>query len=126
VNPAVAAAAAAIEARHAAGRGRVTAQPVPARQGWVLRNNTSAHAAIRGLGEPAPTMFFGARINTMAWTRDGAAVRITVAEAACFQSFPPGHPWQGTESEQFTQAGNAVPPLLAAAVLASVLPARLG
>jgi hypothetical protein len=32
-----------------------------------LRNNTSAHAARRHVSEPAPTMFFGARLNKMVW-----------------------------------------------------------
>jgi DNA (cytosine-5)-methyltransferase 1 len=56
------------------------------------------------------------------------AVRITVAEAAALQSFPAGYPWQGTKTRQFEQIGNAVPPLLAAHVLAmaaGVSPERL-
>lgn len=45
------------------------------------------------------------------------SVKLTVAEAAALQSFPPDHPWQGTKTAQFRQIGDAVPPLLAAAVL---------
>lgn len=34
---------------------------------WVLRNNTSEKAAVRPLDVPAPTMYFGARLNSMHW-----------------------------------------------------------
>jgi len=46
------------------------------------------------------------------------AVRISVAEAGVLQSFPQDYTWQGTKTQRYQQAGNAVPPLLAEHVLA--------
>lgn len=45
------------------------------------------------------------------------AVRVTEAEAAALQSFPPGYPFVGTKTKVFEQIGNAVPPPLSRACL---------
>ena len=39
--------------------------------------------------------------------------RLTVQEAAAIQTFPAGMVWEGKQSAQFRQIGNAVPPTLA-------------
>ncbi|MET9564726.1 DNA cytosine methyltransferase [Streptomyces tauricus] len=98
---------------------------------WALRNNNQAKATVRTLDEPAGTLFFGHRSNECTWIAEPvknspaeespavpAPIRITAREAGVLQTFPADYPWAGNKSQQFSQIGNAVPPLLAAQLLA--------
>ncbi len=115
---------------------------------WVLRNGSQDNACLRTLEEPAGTMLFGHHLNEVRWykLRPGATVddarragrpvlgavdagetqfepepiRIQQAEAAVLQSFRPDYPWAGNKTKQFEQIGNAVPPLLAAHIIAAI------
>ena len=41
-------------------------------------------------------------------------------DGSILQSFPPDYPWHGTKTSQQRQVGNAVPPLMAAHILAAL------
>jgi DNA (cytosine-5)-methyltransferase 1 len=57
---------------------------------------------------------------------DGQARTISVREAARLQSFPDGFRFAGTMNPAFRQIGNAVPPLLAYAVITEMLATLTG
>ncbi|MEU1300717.1 DNA cytosine methyltransferase [Streptomyces shenzhenensis] len=98
---------------------------------WSLRSNNQTNAIVRSIEEPAGTLFFGHRANECTWIaepvttpREGDAagmpdpIRITAREAGLLQTFPADYPWAGNKGQQFSQIGNAVPPRLAAHLLA--------
>nr|WP_239157982.1 DNA cytosine methyltransferase [Streptomyces sp. SID13726] len=124
---------------HGTDKNRPTRDTAPARTpdalhwAWSLRSNNQANATVRRSSEPAGTLFFGHRANECTWVADTTAssmdgeqqvpdpIRITAREAGILQSFPANYPWQGNKGQQFSQIGNAVPPRLAAHLLASHL-----
>jgi DNA (cytosine-5)-methyltransferase 1 len=53
------------------------------------------------------------------WSRHQGKT-VTIAQAALLQTFPNGYPWRGDRAARYTQIGDAVPPLLAAAVVSSL------
>lgn len=125
-------------ARHGTRENRSATAPAPTftakahRWSWSLRSNNQANATVRALSEPAGTLFFGHRANECTWVAEPSAglevdtevapvpdpIRITAREAGILQTFPADYPWAGNKGQQFSQIGNAVPPLLAAHLLA--------
>jgi DNA (cytosine-5)-methyltransferase 1 len=101
----------------AAGNGQATAlaeRPAPARPAWTETRPATTVLGEARIGRPGHKG--RKRGDESMFAVD--STRVTVAQAAVLQSFPPGHPWQGTVTAQYMQVGNAVPPLLAAHVLA--------
>ena len=121
-----------------------------ARGEWILnagRTESQPNRARRPLDEPAPTIAFGHDSFNWIWERPATcvvgsfrpdilagpgvdlsrprqeregSVKITPTDALVLQSFPADYPLQGSKTKQFEQVGNAVPPELAAHVLAAV------
>ena len=88
--------------RRAAQRQRVAAPPV-------------------GTDRPAPTVTGNAATQWV--VRDGAGGivhRLTARDALTLQGFDPAYPVRGTKAEQGQQIGNAVPPPLAAHIIAAL------
>jgi DNA (cytosine-5)-methyltransferase 1 len=119
-----------------------------ARAAVAFRGSRRPHATLRELDEPAPTVVCSAdrwTIDRPATTvqadprisppghRDRAggerqhqgSIRISVAQAALLQGFRADYPWRGSSTAQYAQIGNAVPPPLAADVIAVATGARL-
>lgn len=84
---------------------------------WVAQHGPRPD---RPASRPAPTITGEA--HRWKWqTADGAQRPLTVAQAGVLQGFRAGYPWHGPRTRQMLQAGNAVPPLLAAHVAATGL-----
>ncbi|MET9185160.1 DNA cytosine methyltransferase [Streptomyces tendae] len=124
-----------MEKQPAAAPARVGEGP---RLSWSLRSNNQANATVRRADEPAGTLFFGHRANECVWVAEPApgsmdkerpapeSIRITAQEAGLLQTFPADYRWAGNKGQQFSQIGNAVPPRLAAHLLAPHLGKTLG
>jgi DNA (cytosine-5)-methyltransferase 1 len=70
----------------------------------------------RGMHLPAFTMTGKCGRNRWEWP-DGSTRNLTVAEAGALSGFRADYPWQGGSTSRQQQAGDAVPPPLAAAIL---------
>lgn len=80
-------------------------------------NDKFSHAAYREEWQPAPTITGGHDTNNRRWLDGDTSERVTVAEVAALQTFPPEHVFAGSMTRQYLQVGNAIPVLLAEAIL---------
>ena len=89
---------------------------------WFLRSNNQPNSARRPINHPAPTIAGANSTGDRVWINDcSATMPVTVRDAAVLQSFPADYPWRGRQAQKYKQIGNAVPPLMASAVLRQVL-----
>ncbi|MEU0784711.1 DNA cytosine methyltransferase [Streptomyces sp. NPDC006173] len=73
---------------------------------------------------PAPTV--SGTVGHVGGKQSGGHLNLQPDEGAVLQSFRCGYPFQGNKGQRSLQIGNAVPPLLAAAALQSLVAADLG
>lgn len=113
-----------------------------------VRGTANQHPTERTVDRPAPALAFGHNAAGWEWG-DGTVinarqrslkadaktteqvcsgdysgtepVRLTIQEALILQSFNPTYPLQGSRTKQFEQCGNAIPPLLARAILGELV-----
>ncbi|MFD0044772.1 DNA cytosine methyltransferase [Pseudarthrobacter scleromae] len=81
-------------------------------------NNKLTNQARRPLSHPAPTITAGHDSgNRGILAADGLLTVATVDVVAAIQTYPEDFAWRGAKTKQLLQIGNAVPPLLAEAIL---------
>lgn len=120
----------------------------------IVGNNTVAGGPLAERSSDEPAMTVGSRADLWRWAEDRPAttivgsfcpdvvaapgypvtgsrqnaegsIKITEQDALVLQSFDPDYPLQGSRSKKFEQVGNAVPPLLAAHVVAALTGAQI-
>lgn len=85
---------------------------------WVLNRPATTAMGDPRIGRPGHK----ARDKGEAQFANGS-VPVSVAEASILQSFRADYPWFGSKTSKHQQCGNAIPPLLAAAILRPLLAA---
>ncbi len=92
---------------------------------WTVNTHTDQRpdgtTQERPLDAPAPTLTGKSGGQwTMAPEDDAPTIRLTTEQAAALQTFPSTHRFVGNKTAVFQQIGNAVPPILSAAILRTI------
>lgn len=89
---------------------------------WRGAGMAERHGGRPGRRSTSPGFGVTGHPSRLLWQYANRVERLSIAEAAALQTFPSGYPWQGSSATKvFQQIGNAVPPLLASAVLAALV-----
>lgn len=88
---------------------------------WVWERPATTIACDYRVFPPGGHMANDGRDNDKMVGRPEGAIKIDPWQAGVLQSFPSDYPFQGTRTSQFAQCGDAVPPLLAEAVLRAAI-----
>ena len=91
---------------------------------WVWERPATTIAGDPRCFSPGGHVANDGRNNANMVGRSEDAIRLTLPEGLILQGFPPDYPVQGTKTAQWLQVGNAIPPPLAKAILAQLVPAR--
>lgn len=97
-----------------------------------FRPDMNPRSTVRAITEPASTIKAGHSTSERGWVarpeedprKDGEVM--TPEDAGVLQTYERPFIWCGTKTKQFLQIGNAVPPLLAEAILAALIGTRPG
>jgi DNA (cytosine-5)-methyltransferase 1 len=107
-------------------RPRAVDQPAPTlafghdAAGWSWARPATTIAGDTRVFPPGGHIARDGRDNGRTVGRSRTEIRLSLAEALTLQSFRPNYPIAGAKGERYRQVGNAVPPRLAAHVLAAV------
>lgn len=77
----------------------------------------TSRGTLRAVNRPAGTVVASADNGNYKWTDFENEQLVTPWEFGILQTFPHDYRWQGSQSAQYRQVGNAIPPLLAQRIL---------